>query len=690
MGSEQRNPSVSLEYQIATTWLLRVGILATVLCVAYFLMWSIERNLLPPVVRVAGATIFGCILLVSGLRLLRGVYRLIGQGFLGGGLLVLYFSAFAAGPMYGLIGTSPTFLFMILVTCTAGVIAVRTESQLIAILGLVGGFFTPVIIRTPEPNLFGLYSYMTLLNLGILGVAIRKEWRLLNYLSCLSTFALFGVSLFAYTHSDFMTTIVFLSIFFILHASLSWVHSIIRNQASTVLEILQLIVVTGVYSLFSYGLVESAHGRPWPALIAFGLAVYFIAHVYAFLQRRCSDRMLLTTLLGLSGACTVWIMPLAFEKETLTAALAVLAALFVWIGRRLGSNTIRTMGDMMYAVVLWRVLFYDLPRGFIFGNRVETYWQEASERFWTFGIVLLSFFFGSRIPARPQPDSEFQISSQNNWPTSIGSDAVRHTLLFWTWIGASFLYLQLESYSMFRLWPLFNLPVLTAIYCLYAAYSLYRVVMSKGKESAFIIAFSIFAVGAIIKLLAFDLRFWQFGAYGVMHALSLGETLVRITHLSLLPCLMAGAWFVFHKKAPNRNLATIYGTTGIVLLFICSSFEWATFLSWHLPLFQRGGLSAWWAVFASALITAGIWKDIRPMRFCGLALSTLVILKIFLNDFTGMPTVFRMIAFLIVGVVMLFGSFAYIRANRLTRETPPPPSTNPQSKEPECDPEKLD
>ena len=251
---------------------------------------------------------------------------------------------------------------MILVTLTAGVISIRTESQLIAIIGLVGGFLTPVIIRTDQPSLFGLYMYMTLLNAGILGVAIWKHWRLLNYLSFLCTFGLFAGSLSAYTRSDFAFTISFLSLFFIIHASLSWIYGIVRRQASTVLEILQLIASTAIYAVFAYHLVESAHRRPWPAMIAFGLAAYFVAHVFAFLKHRCTDRMLLTTFLGLAGACTVWIMPLVFQQGTLTAALAVLALMFVWIGRRLGSHALRTMGELLYVVVLGRVFWYDLTQ----------------------------------------------------------------------------------------------------------------------------------------------------------------------------------------------------------------------------------------------------------------------------------------------------------------------------------------
>jgi len=42
-----------MEYAVATTWLIRAGIIAIVTCIGYFLKWSIDRNLLGPEARVA-------------------------------------------------------------------------------------------------------------------------------------------------------------------------------------------------------------------------------------------------------------------------------------------------------------------------------------------------------------------------------------------------------------------------------------------------------------------------------------------------------------------------------------------------------------------------------------------------------------------------------------------------------------
>ena len=62
-------------------------------------------------------------MMIGGMRLLHRKYHLIGQGLLGGGLMSLYFSVFAAGPLYHLIPLKAVFALMILVTVACCAIA---------------------------------------------------------------------------------------------------------------------------------------------------------------------------------------------------------------------------------------------------------------------------------------------------------------------------------------------------------------------------------------------------------------------------------------------------------------------------------------------------------------------------------------------------------------------------------------
>jgi uncharacterized membrane protein len=66
------------------------------------------------------------------------------------------------------------------VTALSCWLSYRTGSQLIAWLGLTGGFATPLLVSTGADRPIGLFAYILVLDLGFLFVAGRKRWPLLG------------------------------------------------------------------------------------------------------------------------------------------------------------------------------------------------------------------------------------------------------------------------------------------------------------------------------------------------------------------------------------------------------------------------------------------------------------------------------------------------------------------------------
>src|SRR5207247_1006291 len=70
----------------------------------------------------------------------------------------------------------PTLLLMVLITATAFTLAVRLEAMVVAILGMAGGFLTPVLLSTGEDHPVGLFTYIALLAAGLIAVALARRW----------------------------------------------------------------------------------------------------------------------------------------------------------------------------------------------------------------------------------------------------------------------------------------------------------------------------------------------------------------------------------------------------------------------------------------------------------------------------------------------------------------------------------
>lgn len=191
--SSKATPVIDWEQFMGVKLFAWIGGLALFLGVAFFVKYSFERNWITPELRVTAGFLTGIGLLVGGIWLHRRKQYIVGaQSLCATGVVILYATTFACRSIYHFefFGLVPTFLLMILVTTTAFLLAVRLEALVVAILGMLGGFLTPVLLSTGEDNPFGLFGYIAILDAGLLVVALHRRWFFLTTLAALGTVVL--------------------------------------------------------------------------------------------------------------------------------------------------------------------------------------------------------------------------------------------------------------------------------------------------------------------------------------------------------------------------------------------------------------------------------------------------------------------------------------------------------------------
>ena len=165
--------------------------------------------------------------------------------------------------------------------------AVRFDSMLIAVLGIIGGYGTPVMLAGGPANFVGLFSYMLLLGCGILGISLKKNWHLLNYLGFACTYGLFAASMRDYQPAEFWNVMPFLVGFFVLYSTALFLFNVVQRIKSTLLELIGLLLNAGIFFAASYTpgsrSLWSPLRSPWSRL---GLTAFYAAHVYYFLDAR--------------------------------------------------------------------------------------------------------------------------------------------------------------------------------------------------------------------------------------------------------------------------------------------------------------------------------------------------------------------------------------------------------------------
>ena len=136
-------------------------------------------------------------------------------------------------------------------------------------------------------------------------------------------------------------------------------------------------------------------------------------------------------------------------------------------------------------------------------------------------------------------------------------------------------------------------------------------------------------------------------------------------------CLFAGAWLVqkYRETLLARVIPRLLNTLGAVLTFLLLNIEIADFFSIGPTLtFSFSGnfardmtYSIAWALFAFALLLIGMKKKMRFVRYAGLALLIVTLLKLFLHDLGNLSQLYRIGAFMAVAVILIVASFVYQR-----------------------------
>ena len=183
-------PAFDWEQFLGVKGFAYAGGLAAFLGVVLFVKYSFDRNWITPELRVALGFLTGLGFLIGGAWLHRRKAYIIGaQTLCATGVVILYAVTFACRSIYHFefFGTIPTFLLMVLITSTALLLAVRLDGMVIAILGMLGGFLTPILIHTDRDNPLGLFGYIAILDAGLILAALYRRWLFLVALAAAGT-----------------------------------------------------------------------------------------------------------------------------------------------------------------------------------------------------------------------------------------------------------------------------------------------------------------------------------------------------------------------------------------------------------------------------------------------------------------------------------------------------------------------
>lgn len=363
-SSQNQNVSsqVNLEENIGGKWFARIGIMALVLGISFFLKYAFDNNWIGPVGRVAIGIISGVVLLGLGEKFIRK-YSVYGQILSGGGIAVLYLSIFAAFDFYQLIGQIPAFFMMILITSVGIILSVRYDAISLIIVSTLGGFATPFLISTGKNNEIGLFSYILLLDLAVLAVSVFKKWRELNIIGFFGTVLVFSAwSARFYREDEMFVTMLFLTLFFVVYSVSSLIYNLVKNENSSGVEQILTLMAGTVYFGASYAILNSEY-HAFMGFFALILAIYYFLWAYAVRALTPTDENLYNFLAFLTIGFITLAIPLQFDGKLIAVGWAIEALALLLLGIKTRQSAIKAFGVIIFGLAAMRMIFIDSEHG---------------------------------------------------------------------------------------------------------------------------------------------------------------------------------------------------------------------------------------------------------------------------------------------------------------------------------------
>ena len=672
--------SNELEKFIGENLINKIGIAILIIGVAIGAKYSIENDLISPLTRIILGYLVGLGLLGVSMKL-KTRYENFSAVLVGGALAIFYFLTYAAYDYYELIPQLLTFALMFIFTVFTVFVALQYNKQLIAHIGLVGAYAVPSLLSDGSGHAEVLFSYVAIINIGILVLAFKKYWKPLNYVS----FALTWLIFFSWHASnyessvDFIMALTFASVFFIIFYISFLAYKLIKKEPFERTDILLLLANSFVFYGLGYSILNDHEtGSQLLGLFTICNAIlHFIVSVVIY-RLKLADKNLFYLVAGLVLVFITIAIPVQLDGNWVTLLWVGEAALLFWIGR---TKNIAVYESLSYPLMALATL--SLYQDWIGGYFDDYLYDGASEMVPLLNIQFLSSIlfiaaFGFIYFIHNNKTFVSPISPKNDL-LKIVSFVIPAIII--TTVYFSFL-LEIEHYfqSLFKEselivndYPTYDYDILTfksiwlIIYSMVfvSILSFINIKKIKNKTLGYInIGLNIFAVFMFLTLGLYALselresylnqpitEYYNVGFFNIA---------VRyISYLFLAITLYVTFKYIREAFMKINNTINFNILFYIAILWIVSS-ELINILDLSgSTQSYKLGLSILWGVYSLALIALGIWKKQKYIRITAIVLFSITLLKLFFYDISNLGTLSKTIVFVSLGILLLIISFLY-------------------------------
>ena len=355
LSDPARSEPTDWEKFIGENLISKIGIAILVLAIGFFVKYAIDNDWIGPVGRVGIGLLCGAILIAVAHRL-RNQYKAFSSVLIGGGLAVLYFTIALAYHQYQLLGQTTAFILMVVITAFSVALSLLYNREELAIIALVGGFVTPFLVSNGSGDYKVLFTYLLILNAGLLVMAYYKAWRLLNGLAFGFTVVIFASWLIELPdnpgRSVYFGGAAFGTAFYGLFFIVAVARTVREKKKFIATDFLVLLLNTCLYFGVSLYFLSKLDLDSYRGLYCAIMGVIHIVLSWLLFRRQSVDKNILYLLIGITLSFVSLTAPLQLHGHYITMFWATEAVLLYWLFLKSNLRLIGVASRLVLAAML--------------------------------------------------------------------------------------------------------------------------------------------------------------------------------------------------------------------------------------------------------------------------------------------------------------------------------------------------
>ncbi|MEP6676267.1 MAG: DUF2339 domain-containing protein [Ferruginibacter sp.] len=660
----ERHPD--MEKFIGENLVSKIGIAVLVLAIGFFVKYAIDQNWIGPAGRVAIGILCGAVLIAVAHRL-RNIYTAFSSVLAGGGLAVFYFTIYLAYQQFQLFSQPVAFSIMIFITVFAVILSLLYNRQELAVIALLGGFAAPFLVSNGNSNYNVLFTYVAILNSGLLIIAYNKSWRLLNLLSFIFTIVLFSGWLFTLDTVQpvvYQHAFIFATIFYLLFFVINIAHNIKENKKFIVADFGILLANTSLYFAVGIFLLNEMNATEYKGFFSIAMAVFNLTASFFFFRKRKVDTNILYLLIGITLTFVSITAPIQLSGNNITLFWSSEAVLLYWLYKKSQISIIRYS-----SFLIWGMMLISLAMDWIqvYSNYAPVLPVIINKGFITtlFAALATYLLFVLQVKEKGTTVKDVFVPGPHFFRVL--------ALLILFAAGALEINYQFQHYYPESKFYILYLLLYTIVYI-----NIFALISQKVKALKLNWQFvaGILSAGIVLYLLSLPAAFeTQFeilsGAEGAKHFFAHWLTVVMIGLSFYRLILLLKNNRIVLKQDPEFIYWIICIAVVIYLSAELSLLANTLFHGSSVPVeeiqrvYIKAGLPILWGLSSFAFMWLGMKFKFRMLRIVSLSLFTITLLKLFIFDIRNIPAAGKIAAFFCLGILLLVVSFMYQRLKKI-------------------------